>query len=62
MPATVGPGIKAAMDAAQDTPVTNEWTEFPAGAKVVKAYGKKGLYVASDDSGQWVTAGPFAEG
>jgi hypothetical protein len=59
MPATVGPGIKAQMDAAGDIPITNEWTEPSGGAKVVKAWGKKGLYVASDDSGNWVTVGPF---
>jgi Transglycosylase SLT domain len=59
MAATVGQGIKDKMDAAGDEPITNEWVEDMGGAKVAKAYGRKGLYVASDDSGQWVTAGPF---
>lgn len=59
MTATVGEGIQAAMNAAQDTAVTSEWTEFHDGAKVVKAWGLKGLYIASDDSGAWLAAGPF---
>lgn len=59
MAATVGPGIQAKMDEADDQAITNEWTETLAGAKVVKAWGSKGLYVASDDSGAWVSTGPF---
>jgi hypothetical protein len=62
MPATVGEGIANQMAAAQDEALTNEWTELHGNAKVVKAYGRKGLYVASDDSGDWIAAGPFAEG
>lgn len=59
MAATVGPGIKAKMDEVGDEAITNEHTETIGGAKIVKAWGKLGLYVASDDSGQWVTVGPF---
>jgi hypothetical protein len=59
MAATVGQGIADAMHAADDEPITNEWTEFAAGAKIVKAYGRKGLYVSSDDSGGWITTGPL---
>lgn len=59
MGATVGPGIKAKMDEAGDEAITNEWTETVGGAKIVRAYGKKGLYIASDDSGDWQTAGPL---
>jgi hypothetical protein len=62
MPIILGPGIKAAMDNAKDQPITDEWTEIHDNAKVVKAWGMKGLYVASDDSGEWRTGGPFAEG
>ena len=47
------------MDAAGDEPITNEWTEHVGDAKVVKAWGRLGLYVASDDSGEWVNVGPF---
>lgn len=57
--AGIGPGIAAAMTAAGDEPITHEWTEQVGGAKVVRAYGRKGLYVASDDSGEWRTGGPF---
>lgn len=57
--ASVGQGIKDQMNAAGDTPITNEWVEQLGPATVAKAYGKKGLYVASPDSGQWVTTGPL---
>lgn len=60
MPATVGAGIKAKMDEAGDEPLTSEWTEpHPNGSIVAKAYGHKGLYIASPDSGDWQAAGPF---
>jgi hypothetical protein len=60
MGATVGPGIKAKMDEVGDEPVTNEWTEDTGAGKVAKAWGTKGLYIASPDSGSWQVAGPFA--
>jgi len=46
-----------------DEPLTNEWTEPTGnGGILAKAWGRKGLYVASPDSGGWVTAGPFSAG
>ena len=62
--AIVGPGIAAKMAEVGDEPITHEWTDYVGQAKVVKAWGRRGLYVASDDSGEWITAGPFdsAEG
>lgn len=60
MAASVGAGIKAKMDEAGDTPLSNEWVESTNnGGMVAKAWGKLGLYVASNDSGAWVTSGPF---
>lgn len=60
MSATVGEGIANRMLEVDDEAITNEWTELNGSAKVVKAWGRKGLYVSSDDSGSWVTSGPFA--
>ena len=65
MPASVGEGIQNAMNDADDEAITNEWTEFVGGepgAKVVKAWGRKGLYISSDDSGDWKTTGPLPLG
>ena len=62
MPASVGEGIQNAMNAAGDEAITNEWTEFQGEAKVVKAWGRKGLYISSDDSGGWMTTGPLPMG
>lgn len=60
MAATVGEGIAAKMAEAEDEPITHEWTEPHAnGSIVAKAWGSKGLYIASPDSGGWVAAGPF---
>jgi hypothetical protein len=60
MGATVGEGIKNRMNEAGDQPISNEWTEDTGNGKVAKAWGTKGLYIASDDSGAWIAAGPFA--
>lgn len=59
MPPIVGPGIRARMDEVGDSPVTHEWTEKHGNSIQAKAYGRQGLYVASQDSGQWVTVGPL---
>lgn len=60
MAASVGAGIKAKMDEAGDSPLSNEWVESTAnGGQVAKAWGSKGIYVASQDSGNWIAAGPF---
>lgn len=60
MPISVGDGIRAKMTEQGDEPITNEWTERWGNSVQAKAYGRKGLYVASPDSGQWVVTGPFA--
>lgn len=66
MAANVGEGIATKMAEAGDTAITHEWDDsvYDDQGNVLthqaKAWGTKGLYVASDDSGQWVTAGPFA--
>lgn len=59
MGAVVGPGIRARMDEVGDEAVTHEWTEFHGNARVVKAWGERGLYIASNDSGEWRATGPF---
>jgi len=58
----VGEGIANAMRAAGDTPMTHEWEEIHGLSVQKKARGLKGLYVASQDTGEWITVGPLVEG
>lgn len=60
----VGEGIRARMAEVGDEPISHEWTEQRGPSRQACAWGRQGLYVASDDGGEWVTAGPFgaAEG
>jgi hypothetical protein len=64
MAITVGDGMKAQMTAAGDAPLcdhVNYDQTDDAGAvfQVEKCLGSKGLYVSSNESTQWVNAGPI---
>lgn len=61
MAAVVGDALATQIAAAEDEAISHEWTEVLGGATVAKVYGRKGLYVASPDSGEWVAAGPFPD-
>jgi hypothetical protein len=61
----VGQGVINRMNANQDEPLTEEMFQHsPAevaahGYQWSKTWGKKGLYIASNASGNWETVGPF---
>ena len=64
MALVVGPGMKAQMDANQDTPLSrHQWQILidDAGNQYQEesCLGGKGLYVSSNSSGQWVNVGPL---
>lgn len=59
MAAVVGEGIANKMREAGDSPVTHEWEEIHGLSVQKKAWGMKGLYVSSQDGGDWMHAGPF---
>ena len=66
MGTVVGDAIRQRMAEAEDEPLSHEWTEVrdfgSHESRVAKAWGRKGLYVASPDGGDWTAAGPFADG
>lgn len=62
MALTVGQGLRDQMTSQGDHPITDETTRVQNadGTVVQQALGLKGLYVASNASGNWESAGPLA--
>lgn len=61
MALTVGQGLRDQMTSQGDHPITDETTRVQNadGTVVQQALGLKGLYVASNASGHWESAGPL---
>ena len=61
MSLNVGQGLRDAMSANDDHPISDEFTYFvnSDGTVIEAAYGLKGRYVSSNASGQWENAGPW---
>lgn len=60
MALNVGQGILAAMTAAGDHPIADSvYSKNADGSDVERGYGLKGVYIASNASGQWENAGPL---
>lgn len=56
----VGQGIKDAMSAAGDYPVQDsQFITNSDGTSTERGYGLKGIYIASNASGSWQSAGPL---
>ena len=63
MAAQVGKGIKDAMDANGDHAIEDStFSKNQDGSTVERAWGTKGLYIASNVKGAWETVGPFGGG
>ena len=63
MAITVGEGIQARMDEQQDHPILDpEFGTNSDGSTWERCWGTKGLYIASNASGDWETCGPFGGG
>lgn len=63
-----GPGILQAMTANSDSPLTpskyehydEDGNQYSKGTIIVEScWGSKGLYIASNTSGEWQVKGPF---
>lgn len=60
MSLNVGQGIKDAMAAAGDHPIADSvFTSNGDGTQVERGFGLKGVYVASNATGNWESAGPL---
>ncbi|MBI4495002.1 MAG: hypothetical protein HY690_19685 [Chloroflexi bacterium] len=63
MALNVGQGIRDKMEALQDFPLEDSTFQTNSdGSQVERCWGTRGLYIASNVSGDWETYGPFGGG